>query len=51
MSEETNNNNDPHRQTLMGHIRLLPKVIFFAMAAYGFVHLLIWISEALGVNL
>ena len=48
---ETNHNNDPHEQSLMGHIRLLPKVLFFGMLAYGFTRLLIWISEYFGVNI
>lgn len=39
--------NDSEKQSLMGHIRLLPKILFFAMLAYGFVKMLIWISKSL----
>lgn len=43
-----NDKPDPYKQTFMGHIRLLPKVLFFAMVAYGFIKILIWISVTMG---
>lgn len=42
---DLDNEDYPHKQTLMGHLRLLPKIIFFSMLAYGFIHLLIWIIK------
>lgn len=43
---DLDNESDPHKQTLMGHLRLLPKIIFFSMLAYGFVRLLVWITKS-----
>ncbi len=43
---QNDNNNGIGKQTLMGHIRLLPKMLFFGMLAYGFIRLLIWITES-----
>lgn len=48
---ENNDKINLEKQSLMGHLRLLPKILFFAMLAYGFVKLLIWISRSIEGNI
>ena len=48
---ENNDKSNLEKQSLMGHLRLLPKILFFAMIAYGFIHILIWIGNRFGGEL
>lgn len=45
---ELDDKNNPVKHSLMGHLRLLPIMVFFGMLAYGSIRLLIWIVASLG---
>ncbi len=45
---ELDDKNNLKKHSLMGHLRLLPIMVFFGLLAYGFIRLLIWIVASLG---
>lgn len=45
--QDGDNETDLNKQSLMGHLRLLPIMVFFGMLAYGFINLLIWLGKSL----